>query len=205
MFKFSGIQYENPTTMHSLKIIIASTREGRKGPAIAQWVFEEANKSDLFRTELIDLKEINLPFLDEPHHPAQKKYTKQSSLAWSALIEPAEAFILVTPEYNHGFPATLKNALDTVYKEWNNKPVGIVSYGGLSGGIRAVELIKPVLLALKMVPLLHSVNIPFFAQQIDETGKFNANEKIQKAFDSMFPELAKWTALLKKMREEKTG
>ena len=189
--------------MFSLKIIIASTREGRKGPSVANWVFEEALKHEQFKTELLDLKEINLPFLDEPHHPNQRKYTKQSTIEWSAIIEPTDAFIVVTPEYNHGFPATLKNALDTVYQEWNNKPIAFVSYGGLSGGIRAVELIKPVILALKMLPIVHSVNIPFFAQQIDETGKFNANEKMQKSLGSLFSELTKWTKVLKEVREAK--
>ena len=122
--------------MLSLKIIIASTREGRKGVPVADWIFAEAAKYPEFTTELIDLKKINLPFFDEPEHPRFKKYTKQTTKDWSAMIDPADAFIVVTPEYNYGYPATLKNAIDTVYQEWNNKPIAFVSYGGMAGGTR---------------------------------------------------------------------
>src|ERR1700722_3170672 len=109
----------NSHKMLQLKIIIVSMREGRKGPAMANWIFDEAKKRSEFETELLDLKKINLPFLDEPEHPRLKQYTRQSTKEWSRIIDASDAFIAVTPEYNYGYPAPLKNALDTLYKEWN--------------------------------------------------------------------------------------
>src|SRR5205085_12274105 len=128
----------------SLKIIIGSTRAGRKGPSIASWIYKLAKETAAFDTELIDLAEINLPFLDEPNHPRLHQYVHQHTLDWSAKIIPADAFIFVTPEYNYGYSAPLKNAIDFLYREWLYKPVAIVSYGGVSAGTRAVQQLKQV-------------------------------------------------------------
>ncbi len=103
--------------MYNLKIIVASTRPGRKGPALAIWIFDVAKKHTEFSVELLDLAEINLPFLDEPNHPRLQKYTKEHTKKWSATIAAADAFIFVTPEYNYGYPASLKNALDFLFNE----------------------------------------------------------------------------------------
>src|SRR5438067_873325 len=119
--------------MTELKIIIASTREGRKGPAIASWIFDMAKQRSEFNTELLDLAETALPFLDEPNHPRLRQYTKEHTKNWSRIIDASEAFIFVMPEYNFGFNAPLKNAIDFLHNEWLYKPVGFVSYGGIAG------------------------------------------------------------------------
>lgn len=193
--------------MYNLKVIISSTRPGRKCPFIAKWIFEIARQHSEFETELIDLKEVNLPFFDEPHHPKLGKYTQQHSKDWSARIKPADAFIIVTPEYNYGYIAPLKNAMDFLYNEWSYKPVGFVSYGGIAAGTRAVQMLKQVLNAFKMVPVTASVNIPSFNKYFDEENNFNAEEGLNKSAQSMLKDLAKWTEFLKEFRgkeEEKS-
>ena len=189
--------------MYNLKIITASTRPGRKGPALANWIFDLAKKHTEFTVELLDLAEINLPFLDEPNHPSMQKYTKDHTKKWSATIAAADAFIFVTPEYNFGYPASLKNALDFLYNEWTYKPVAFVSYGGIAGGTRSMQALKQVVTAMKMVPIVEAVNIPFFTKYIDEQNKFNADEGINKAAEGMFKELLKWTETLHQMRNKK--
>jgi NAD(P)H-dependent FMN reductase len=186
--------------MYNLKIIIASTRPGRKGPALANWIFEVAKKLTEFSVELLDLAVIDLPFMDEPNHPRFQKYTKEHTKKWSAQIASADAFIFVTPEYNYGYPATLKNAIDFLNNEWLYKPVAFVSYGGIAGGTRCMQALKQVITALNMVPVVEAVNVPFFTKYIDEQNKFNADEGINKAAEGMMKELLKWTGTLKTMR-----
>lgn len=186
--------------MFNLKIIISSTRPGRKCPFIAKWIFETALQHTEFKTELIDLKEVNLPFFDEPEHPRQEKYTQQHSKDWSARIRPADAFIIITPEYNYGYIAPLKNALDFLYHEWSYKPVGFVSYGGVAAGTRAVQMLKLVLNSFKMVPVTSAVNIPSFHKYLDDKNNFNADEGLNSAARAMFGELVKWAGFLKEFR-----
>jgi len=188
--------------MFNLKIIIATTRPGRKGPSVASWVYDAAKKHAAFDTELIDLAVVNLPFLDEPHHPRFKKYEQQHTKDWSAKIDPADAIIIVTAEYNYGYPAPLKNALDFIWQEWNYKPVAFVSYGGIAGGTRAVQMLKQVVSALKMLPLTESVNIPFFTKHINEEGKFIADETLEKSLAEMLHELAKWAEGMQAIRNK---
>lgn len=187
--------------MFSLKIIIASTRPGRKGPSIATWIYDKAVKHEGFVTELLDLAEINLPFMDEAEHPRFQKYHHEHTKKWSAVIDAADAFIMVIPEYNYGFTAPLKNAIDFLFREWNTKPVGIVSYGGVSGGTRAAQMLKQVLTALKMMPLPESIPIPFFAKHIDEKGVFMPGEIMDKSADTLLNELEKWAGALKTLRQ----
>ena len=187
--------------MLNLKIITASTRPGRKGPAMATWIFEETKKHGAFDVELLDLAVINLPFLDEPHHPRLQKYEHEHTKNWSSKIAPADAFIIVTPEYNFGYPAPLKNALDYLYNEWTYKPVAFVSYGGISGGTRCVQQLKQVVTAQKMMPIVEIVNIPFFTKHIDDLEKFIPDEAIQHSANAMLAELIKWANSLKTMRE----
>jgi len=123
---------------------------------------------------------------------------------WSATIASADAFIFVTPEYNYGYPASLKNALDFLYNEWIYKPVAFVSYGGIAGGTRSMQALKQVVTALKMVPVTEAVNVPFFTKYIDEQNKFIADETIQKSAEEMLKELLKWTEALKPMRNADT-
>ena len=186
--------------MFNLKIIVASTRPGRKGIAVAEWMYTWAKLKPEWNTTLLDLAVINLPFLDEPEHPRLKKYTKEHTKQWSAAIEEADAFLIVTPEYNFGYPAPLKNALDFLYQEWNYKPVAFVSYGGIAGGTRAVQQLKQVVTAQNMVPVTSAVNIPFFTKHIDATGMFIGDEILNKSADTMFQELLKWTEALAVMR-----
>ncbi|WP_338869451.1 NADPH-dependent FMN reductase [Spirosoma sp. SC4-14] len=186
--------------MFTLKIIIASTRPGRKGPAIAAWIQDVVNQHPEFAVELLDLAEINLPFMDEPNHPRLQQYEHEHTKNWSRAIDAADAFIIVTPEYNHGFSAPLKNALDFLAREWAYKPVGLVSYGGIAAGTRAVQLLKPVLTALKLVPLAEAVNIPFFARYLDDQEGFVADETLTRSANDMITELLRWTKALKPMR-----
>ncbi len=189
--------------MLNLKIIIASTRPGRKGPAIAKWISDKALTHKGFSVELLDLAEINLPFMDEPGHPRLKKYHHEHTQKWSATIDNADAFVIVTPEYNYGFTAPLKNAIDFLFHEWATKPVGFVSYGGLSGGTRSVQMLKQVVTALKMMPLPESIALPFFTKHIDDNGVFNGDEALDKGADALLKELDRWATALKAMREHK--
>ena len=187
--------------MLNLKIIVASTRPGRKGPALATWIFSKALTHEGFTVELLDLAEINLPFMDEAAPPRLKKYHHEHTKKWSATIDSADAFIIVTPEYNYGYTAALKNAIDFLFHEWNTKPVGFVSYGGLSGGTRSVQMLKQVGTALKMMPLPESIAIPFFTKHIDENGVFTPDETLDKGADALLKELEKWASGLKAMRQ----
>ncbi len=186
--------------MYKLKIIIGSTRPGRKGAAIANWIFDIAKQHREFETELVDLAEINLPFLDEPHHPILQKYEHQHTKDWSSLINGADAFIFVSPEYNYGYSAPLKNAIDYLFKEWQYKPVAFVSYGGVAAGTRAVQAIKQVVTALKMVPVTEAVNIPFFTKYINEDEIFTGDAAMEATANSMMTELLKWAEALKPLR-----
>ena len=188
--------------MFNLKIIISSTRPGRRGPAIASWIFELAKERKEFNVILLDLAIINLPFLDEPKHPRFKNYMHDHTKAWSKMIDDSDAFIIVTAEYNYGYPAPLKNALDYLYQEWNYKPVAFVSYGGTAGGTRAVQQLKQVVTAQKMMPLAESVNVPLFEKHIDGHGKFNPEEGLVKSAGGMFNELYKWTEALAPLRKK---
>ena len=189
--------------MLNLKIITSTTRPTRKGPSVASWITEAAEKKGAFNVELLDLAVINLPLLDEPHHPRLQKYEHEHTKAWSSKIAPADAFIIVTAEYNYGYPAPLKNALDYLFIEWNYKPVAFVSYGGIAGGIRAVQQLKQVVTAQKMMPITESVNIPFFIKYINDLDKFTPDEILQQSAAAMFSELIKWAEALKPMRDKK--
>src|SRR4051812_14044575 len=188
--------------MNNLKIITSTTREGRKGIAVARWITELAKEKGL-NVELLDLAEINLPFMDEPNHPRLKKYQQEHTKKWSETIDSADAFIIVLAEYNFGFPAPIKNAIDYLYNEWMHKPVAFVSYGGVSGGLRSTQMLKQVVTAIHMVPVVDQVNIPFFANLINEKGVFVPTEIITKSAEVMLQELKRWTEILKQMRINK--
>jgi NAD(P)H-dependent FMN reductase len=185
-----------------LGVIIASVREGRAGLAIAEWFLDAARRHGGFNVHAIDLAEHRLPLLDEPRHPRLQQYARETTKAWGALIGRMDAFVFVTPEYNFGSPPSLINALDHVYVEWNYKPAGFVSYGGISGGLRSVQMTKQVVTTLKVVPLFEAVAIPFFSTFIDaETKKFNASEAHEKSANVMMDELSRWTKALASLRQ----
>lgn len=186
---------------YKLKVIIGSTRPTRKGPIVADWFLKMAKQHPDFEVEVLDLKEISLPLMDEPNHPRLRQYTKEHTIKWSKTIDEADAFVFITPEYNYGPPATLKNAMDYLFEEWQEKPVGFVSYGGVSGGTRAVQELKLTITTLGMMPLPQAVTIPFFTQFINENDVFEANEPLEKSANVMLNKLQNWTKALKGMRE----
>jgi NAD(P)H-dependent FMN reductase len=188
--------------MPTLTVIIGSTRPGRAGLPIAEWFVARARKHGGFRVEVADLAEIDLPLLDEPNHPRLHQYTKQHTRDWSARIERSDAIVFVTPEYNHGYPAAIKNAIDYLHQEWRDKPVGFVTYGGVAAGTRAMQQLKQVVTTLRMVSVVEAVNIPFHTQFIDDDGRVQANETMEQAADAMLDELSRLDGALRPLREE---
>jgi NAD(P)H-dependent FMN reductase len=189
--------------MAKLKIIVASTRPGRIGPTVGRWVEAEARAHGGFaEVELVDLAEVNLPFMNEPHHPRLAQYTHQHTRDWSAKVAEADAFVFVMPEYNYGYNAELKNAIDYLHNEWHHKPVGLVSYGGVSAGTRAAQMIKQVVTTLKMTPLFEAVSIPFVHQFISEEEGLAANDIMTGSAKAMFDELKRVSEALRPLRVE---
>lgn len=184
-----------------LHIIICSTRPGRIGPSVAQWFNDFAANHGNFDAQLVDLADFNLPIYDEPMHPAQQNYQNAHTIAWAKSVNAADAYAFVTPEYNYYPPASLVNALDYVYREWNYKPCGFVSYGGASGGLRAVQAAKLQVTTLKMMPMVEGVMVPMAASLIDDSGAFQSNELIDNSAATLLDELHRWTIGLKAMRE----
>jgi len=184
-----------------LRIIIGSTRPGRIGPSIAAWIAERAIEHGGFDVQVTDLAELNLPMLDEPNHPRLRQYTHEHTRNWSAVVDASDAFIFVTPEYNYGFNAALKNAIDYLFHEWHNKAAGIVSYGGVAAGTRATQMLKQVVTALKIMPVPEAVNIPFVAQHLDEDRRFKSTELIDASATAMLDEVLRWTESLALLRK----
>ncbi len=184
-----------------IQIILGSTREGRKGIKVANWVLEQAKKRTDFEVELIDLKEWNLPFLEDSNLPGSGNYSYDYTKKWSKKISEGDGYLIVTPEYNHGYSAVLKNALDLLFKEWNKKPVAFVSYGGVVGGSRAIEQLRQVVIELQMVSTSEALYFIRTSDHFDEDGKLKDeswNPRLEKVFD----QLAWWTKVLKQPREE---
>ncbi len=171
-----------------LQVIVASVRTVRVGRHVADWFVEEARKHGAFDVELVDLRDVNLPFHDEPHHPRTGNYVHEHTIRWSETISRADAFVFVHPEYNFGFSAPLKNAIDYLNREWQRKPVTFVSYGGISAGLRAAQMLKQVVTTLGMVPGMNAVPIPFVATHIDD-GRFQPtgvmNDSVVAALDEL--------------------
>ena len=185
--------------MLNLHVIVASTRPGRAGPAVADWALARASEHGAFHARKVDLAEVNLPLLDEPNHPRFADYKNAHTLEWSRTVDAGDAFLFVTPEYDYGMPATLLNALQYLSREWAYKAVGFVSYGGVSGGTRSVQMAKQVVTALKMMPIPEAVAVPFFGQYL-AAGVFSPPESHDKAAAMMLDELAKWATALKPLR-----
>lgn len=187
--------------MPKLGVIIGSVREGRVGLPIAQWFVERARQHAKFEIQTVDLKAVDLPVFAERHHPRLQKYEHEKQRAWSTLVAGLDAFVFVTPEYNFSVSPALLNALDYLFVEWNYKPAAFVSYGGVSGGLRAVQMVKQTMTAVKMMPIVEAVAIPFVAQTIDrEAGKFNAAEHHDRSAMVMLDELYKWAQALATLR-----
>ena len=188
-----------------LQIIIGSTRPGRVGLPVAQWFEGVARVQGDFDVEVIDLAEVDLPLFDEPGHPISRQYLHPHTVAWSESVDRADAFVFVMPEYNHSYNAALKNALDFLHVEWNYKPVGFVSYGGVAAGTRAMTALKPVVAALRMTPVIEAVNVPFVTQFIDDEGHFVPNDQLELGAAGMLAELAKLEGALRPLRTAAPG
>ena len=179
-------------------IILGSTRPGRNGEAVSQWTYETANKRSDADFELVDIRDFNLPLLDEPIPPSMGQYTKEHTKIWSAKIDSFDAYVFVTAEYNHGIPGALKNAIDFLFKEWNNKVAGFVSYGG-AGGVRAVEQLRLVMAELKVATVRTQVQLSLHTD-FENFTKFKPAPFQEKAANTMLDEVIAWGDALKVLR-----
>ena len=185
--------------MPRLGVVLVSVREGRVGSPVADWFVDRAREHGGFEVELVDLKAIDLPLLSEPNHPRLQKYTQPKTQQWSATVSALDAFVFVSPEYNFAMPPSLVNALDHLYVEWGYKAAGFVSYGGISGGLRAVQHAKAMLTTFKIVPLVEAVTIPFVSKLV-ENGRFVGGDAYDKPAKVMLDELLRWTNALASLR-----
>lgn len=174
--------------MKKIGVIIASVRSARIGESVAKYVTDLANSATSgFEYSLIDLKTVNLPLLDEPFPAAMNNYQYQHTKEWSKLIAGFDGFIVVTPEYNHGYPAAIKNALDYLFVEWNNKPIGFVGYGYSASGARAIEQLRQVIVNLQLRTLWKDVLINLFTNSKD--GLFQSNDFIDEQIKGLIASL----------------
>ncbi|WP_274630285.1 NADPH-dependent FMN reductase [Arvimicrobium flavum] len=183
-----------------LHTIICSTRPGRVGPKVAEWFNGVASAHGKFAPELVDLADFNLPAFDEPKHPAMQQYEHEHTKRWAASVASADAFAFVMPEYDFFPPATLVNAVQFVAREWHYKPAVIVSYGGISGGLRAAQAAKLLFTGVKMMPIPEGVPVPMVGQHVGEDGVFRPTDVIVGGARLALDELHKWTVALKPAR-----
>ncbi|HEX4091361.1 MAG TPA: NAD(P)H-dependent oxidoreductase [Trebonia sp.] len=188
-----------------LQVVIASTRPGRVGASFGDWFVAIAAAHGGFAVEKVDLAEVGLPFMDEPSHPKLQAYQHQHTRDWSATVSRADAFVFVTPEYNYGYNAVLKNAIDFLHREWADKAVSFLSYGGIGAGTRAVQQLKQVVTTLRMVPIFESVNVPFAAQKLTEGGAVAADPLMEEAAKQTLDELLRVTRALRAGHDQNTG
>ncbi|WBU37955.1 NADPH-dependent FMN reductase [Homoserinibacter sp. YIM 151385] len=174
--------------MTRIMIIIGSVRPGRVGPSVAAWVAERAEEREGVEVDLVDLAELALPLMDEPAHPAKQRYEHEHTRAWSARVQGADAVVLVTPEYNHSFSPALKNAIDYLWAEWQRKPLGFVSYGGISAGTRGVTALEPVVSYLGMTRALAAVEIANVGARVED-GVFSPADGERSALEALLDEL----------------
>jgi NAD(P)H-dependent FMN reductase len=186
--------------MPNLMVVIASTRPTRVGMAVGRWFVDRATEHPAFDVDLVDLAELDLPFMDEPEHPRFARYVHDHTKRWSARVKAADAFVFVTPEYNHGYNAPLKNAIDFLHHEWEHKPVGFVSYGGVAAGTRAVQQLKPVVAVLRMTPLSDAVYIPFVHQHLNQDRQFQPSDELETAATALLQALERYEAALRPLR-----
>lgn len=186
-------------TTVKIGIIIGSTRPGRSGEAVGRWVHEQAIQREDAEFELVDLEEFKLSLLGEPTVPgaANRQYEFDETRVWSEKIDSLDGFVWVTPEYNHGVPAAMKNALDLLYPEWNHKAVGFVAYGA-DGGVRAVEHWRTIVANVRMVAVRAQVSLSQFLDFTD--GSFTPTERRAAELDNMLNQLVEMTAAVRTLR-----
>ena len=185
--------------MIKIAIIIGSTRPGRVGEAVSRWVHKIAQQRSDAEFELVDLKDFNLPLLDEPMPPSLGQYSKPHTKAWSAKIDSFDAYVFVTPEYNHATSGALKNAIDFLYREWNNKAAGFVGYGS-AGGTRAVENLRLVMGELQVADVRSQVMLSLYTDW--ENKVFKPNVRSEKSVNDMLDQLIAWAGALKTLRQK---
>jgi NAD(P)H-dependent FMN reductase len=179
-----------------LQIIVGSTRPGRIGSSVAEWFHGLAVKHDAFAPRLIELADTGLPLYDEPHPPRLGRYVHEHTRRWSETVTAADAFVFVVPEYNHGYNAATKNALDFLRNEWRGKPVGFVSYGAAAAGARAVHGLLPVVAALGMLASGRTVTIPQIARLVRPGEPFTGNERADEGAGLLLDDLSGMVDLL---------
>jgi NAD(P)H-dependent FMN reductase len=181
-----------------LAIIIGSTRPGRNAEAVARWVHEIARQRNDVDVDLIDLQDFNLPLLDEPVPPSMGQYSKPHTKAWAEKIDSFDAYVFVTPEYNHGPSAALKNAIDYLYREWNNKAAGFVSYGS-AGGVRAVEQLRLVMGELQVADVRAQVMLSLFTD-FENFSVFKPAQRHEASVNDMLDQVIAWGGALRTLR-----
>lgn len=184
----------------TLDIIVASTRPGRIGPALGAWAQRRAEAHGRFTSRLVDLASFELPLFDEANHPRMGKYEREHTVRWADSVRAADAFVFVLPEYNYFAPPTLINAIDYLASEWTYKAAGILSYGGIGGGLRAAESLKPLLSNMGVMPIPEGVSIMGARSFIGEDGTFTGEERSEKSLAKMLDELHRWAEALKPLR-----
>jgi NAD(P)H-dependent FMN reductase len=195
---------ESLTEPFSLAVIVGSIREGRYGRRVADWFLRQADGRDDVKVDLVDLAETPLPVVQQAHPVPTGWYASAEVRAFARRIESADAFVVVTPEYNHSFPGPLKLAIDSVHPEWAAKPVGFVSYGGVAGGLRAVEHLRAVFAELHAVTIRETVNFYLAQDPLDEYGRPHvpqAGADATAAAEAMLNQLAWWAQALRTARD----
>ena len=185
--------------MLRVAIIIGSTRPGRKADGVAKWVYEISKKRSDAEFELVDIKDFNLPLLDEPMSPMMGQYTHEHTKKWSEKIASFDAYVFVTPEYNNGTSGALKNAIDYLYKEWVNKAAGFVGYGG-AAGVRAVENLRLVMGELQVADVRAQVGLSLFTD-FENFSVFKPAPQHEKSVNTMFDQVIAWGGALKTLRK----
>jgi NAD(P)H-dependent FMN reductase len=181
-------------------VILGSTRPNRNGDKVAAWFMDVAQQRAEAEFQLVDLADWNLPYYDSPVPPAFAQPEGRVK-KWADLVDSADGFVIVTPEYNHGYPAVLKSHLDAIYRPWNRKPVGFVSYGSAGAGYRAVEQLRQVAVELQMVPIREQIGVPLVWTAFDEEGRLKGAETLRPFTDRLLDDLLWWAAVLKPARE----
>ena len=184
--------------MIRIGIILGSTRPNRNGEQVAKWVYDIASRRGDAEFELVDLRDYPLPHLDEPLSPSFGQYQHEHTRAWADKIASFDGFVMVTPEYNHSTSGVLKNAIDYLYAEWNNKAVGFVSYGGV-GGARAAEHLRLVCGELQMADVRQQVALSLLTE-FEDFSVFKPGEYNTAAVDTMLDQVVAWSAALAPLR-----
>jgi NAD(P)H-dependent FMN reductase len=187
-----------PQVMITVAIVVGSTRPGRKAEAVARWVYDIASRRVDARFELVDIKDFNLPLLDEPMPPSMGQYTQPHTKAWAARIAPFDGYVFVTPEYNHGTSGALKNAIDYLFREWNNKAAGFVGYGS-AGGTRAVEQLRLTMGELLVADVRAQVALSLFTD-FENFSAFKPAPAHEKSVNAMLDQVIAWGGALKTLR-----